>query len=64
MARYQFSDSDRSKGGRNQPREAKIRGGQNGFQKTCETHPYFARKHLKNIIRGTYHKEDFERGKP
>lgn len=56
MAKYQFTQEDRSKGGKMQPREAKVLAGQKGFERTCELHPYFARKWLKKIIKAQYPK--------
>jgi hypothetical protein len=47
MARYQLTQADRAKGGRNAPREAKVKGGKKGFEVTCERHPFFARHWLK-----------------
>ena len=47
MPRYQFTREDVKKGNRNQPREAKVNAGKLGFERTMETHPFFARHWLK-----------------
>lgn len=61
--RYQLTREDRSKGGKLQPREAKVRGGQRGFERTMELHPWFARKHLRHLIKGKVTREDFNSGR-
>lgn len=44
MAKYQFTREDRQRGARNQPREARVQAGKEGFRVTMERHPWmFAR---------------------
>lgn len=47
MMRHILTQEERQRGGRNAPREAKVKGGKKGFEKTCETHPFFARHWLR-----------------
>ncbi len=50
--RHQFTREQRSKGGKTRSQQASFREGcSKGFWKTMETHPFFARKHLKRIIK-------------
>lgn len=46
--RHQFSIDESIRGGKLQPKEAKVRGGQRGFQVTMEKHPFMARKYLRH----------------
>lgn len=47
MPRHQLTREERSRGGKNQPREAKVLGGKRGFQTTMDYHPFFARHWLR-----------------
>lgn len=49
--KHRFTKQESSKGGKNGSKEAKSAAGHIGFERTCELHPYFARKHLKNKIK-------------
>ena len=52
MPRYQLTREDRSKGGKTRSQQPSFRDAcSKGFWSTMDKHPYFARKHLKHIIR-------------
>jgi hypothetical protein len=40
MARYVLTSQDRSKGGKSQPRDAKVEAGKKGWETTMERHPW------------------------
>lgn len=46
MTRHVLTHEERVRGGKNQPRESKVLGGQRGFEATCILHPFFARHWL------------------
>jgi len=50
--RYRFSSEDCKKGGKARARQPDfVDACRKGFEKTMETHPFFARHHLKRIIK-------------
>lgn len=45
--RHTFTKEELSRGGKNQPRDAKVEAGKKGFETTCERYPFMARHYLK-----------------
>lgn len=47
MPRHRLTREEQARGGKNQPRSAKVEGGKKGFETTMERYPFMARHWLK-----------------
>lgn len=55
MPRHILTADERRRGGITRAAQESMQDARSkGFERTCDTHPYFARKWLKQIIKGTY----------